>query len=118
MVEKKRTKTRYVEINVNKDNFVSRILGEKKSHDFSDIKLLRNLLSNEKARILYILKFKEPKSIYDLAKILKRDLKSVREDLKLLERFGFIEFHSKKTGKRESLVPILTIDKLQVEINI
>jgi len=118
MTEKKRIKTRYVEINVNKGSFVSKLIGGKKSHDFSDIKLFRNLLSNEKARILYALKSQNPKSIYALSKLLGRDFKSVREDIKVLERFGFIEFHSEKTGKREALKPILIIDKLQIIIDI
>jgi len=118
MAQKKKTKTRYVDINVNKENFVSKLVGAKKSHDFSDIKLLRSILSNEKARILYALKIKNPKSIYALAKLLGRDFKSVREDAKLLERFGFIEFHTEKTGKREALKPVLVINKLQIIIDI
>ena len=116
--KKQKTKIRYVDVNVSKENFVSRLTGAKKSHDFSDGKLLRNLLSNEKARILHILKTENPRSIYALAKKLKRDFKSVREDIKVLERFGFIEFHAEKTGKRESLKPVLAIDKLQIIINI
>ena len=118
MASKKRTKTRYVEVNVGSKNFVSKLIGEKKSHDFSDIKLLRNLLSNEKSRILHVLKSKNPRSIYELAKILGRDFKSVREDIKVLERFGFIEFHAEKTGNRESLKPVLVIDSLQIQIEI
>lgn len=120
MAQKKKTKTkiRYVDVNVNKENFVSKLTGTKKTHDFSDVKLLRSLLSNEKARILHVLKVEKPQSIYALAKKLKRDFKSVREDIKVLEKFGFIEFHTKKTGKRESLMPVLIIDKLQIIINI
>ena len=118
MADKKRTKTRYVDVNVNKGSFVSKLIGEKKSHDFSDVKLLRNLLSNEKARILHILKTKEPKSIYGLAKMLGRDFKSVRDDIKVLERFGFVEFHSTKTGNREAHTPNLVIDRLQIVIDI
>tara|TARA_Y100000310_G_C20537244_1_gene741448 strand:- start:284 stop:730 length:447 start_codon:yes stop_codon:yes gene_type:complete len=118
MPEKKKSKTRYVDVNVNQGNFVSKLIGGKRSHDFSDIKLLRNLLSNEKARILYALKLKKPKSIYALAKLLGRDFKSVRDDIKVLERFGFIEFHSIKTGKREALMPVLSINSLQIVINI
>jgi predicted transcriptional regulator len=112
-------KTRYVEVNVKKSNFVSKLIGEKKKdHDFSDIKLLRKILSNEKSRILYALKYEKPSSIYGLAKLLKRDFKSVREDVKLLERFGFIVFYAEKKGKRESLRPVLAIDKLQIIIDI
>ena len=118
MASKKRTKVRYVEVNVKSGNFVSKLIGEKKPHDFSDIKLLRNLLSNEKSRILYVLKSKNPKSIYQLAKILGRDFKSVRADIRVLERFGFIEFHAEKTGNRESLKPVLVIDSLQIQIEI
>ena len=101
-------------------DFIKGLMDErkKKSYDFSDIKLLRNLLSNEKSRILYALKSKNPKSIYQLAKILGRDFKSVREDVKVLERFGFIEFHAEKTGNRESLKPVLIIDRLQIQIEI
>ena len=118
MAQKKRVKTRYVEVNANEETFVSKLIREKKSHDFSDIKLLRSLLSNEKARILHILKSKQPKSIYALSKLLRRDFKSTREDVKILERFGLIEFHSEKTGKRYSLKPVLATDKLQIIINI
>ena len=119
MADKKKTKTRYIDVNVREDNFVSKLLGAgQKSHNFSDIAILRNLLSNEKARILYALKHKKPKSIYDLSKQLKRDFKSVREDLKVLEKFGFIEFHTKKTGKREALIPVLSIDKMEIVVNI
>ncbi len=114
----KKSKIRYVDINVNKGNFVSKLIGEKKVHDFSDIKLVRSLLANEKARILYTLKSKNPESIYQLAKLLGRDFKSVRLDTKLLERFGFIEFVSMKKGKRESLKPILSTEKLELVINI
>lgn len=118
MATRKKTKTRYVDINTNKSGFSAKLSGDKKNYDFSDVKLLRNLLSNEKAKILHVLKTKNPKSIYALAKELDRDFKSVREDIKILERFGFIEFHLEKTGKRESLMPVLTIDKLEIIINI
>ncbi|MDH3352936.1 MAG: hypothetical protein OEL87_00630 [Nanoarchaeota archaeon] len=118
MAPKKRTKVRYVDVNVNKSGFVSKLIRSKKSHDFSDIKILRNLLSNEKARILYVLKNTKPKSIYALAKLLGRDFKSVRDDIKVLERFGFIEFHSEKTGKRESLMPVLVVEELRIVVDI
>lgn len=118
MAQSKRTKVRYVDINVNRGGFVSKLIGGQKSFDFSDIKLLRSLLSNEKARILYTLKENKPSSIYGLAKILKRDFKSVREDIIFLERFGLIEFVFEKKGNRESLKPILATDSLQIVVNI
>ncbi len=114
----KKTKVRYVDINVSKKNFVSKLIGSEKSYDFSDIKILRGLLSNEKAKILYVLKHEKSKSIYELAKKLGRDFKSVRDDLKALERVGFIDFVLEKKGRRESLMPVLSVDSIKIIINI
>ena len=61
---------------------------KKEDFDFEALSALRRLLSNEKARLLHVIKKNRPKSIYELAKILKRDFKSVNEDIKLLQRFG------------------------------
>ena len=112
-------KTRYIDIHIKKGSFVTRFISKKnEGKDFSDLALLRKLLSNERARILAVLKQEKPKSIYHLAKILGRDFKSVREDAIFLEKFGFIEFHAGKTGKRQALIPVLVVDKLEIIINI
>jgi predicted transcriptional regulator len=118
MAQKKKINTVYVDLNATKKTFVAKLIGQKNSYDFSDIKLLRSLLSNEKARILIVIKAKNPSSIYGLSKILKRDFKSVREDIKILERFGFIDFIGEKIGRRISHRPVLTLDKLNIEIKI
>ncbi|MGK0209514.1 MAG: putative transcriptional regulator [Patescibacteria group bacterium] len=112
------SKTRYFEINTNKSGFVAKLKKEKVDQGFEDIKILRNLLSNEKARILHTLKNENPKSIYQLAKLLKRDLKSVRQDTKILEKYGFIEFVSQKQGNRVSHVPLLLIDKMELILTV
>ena len=114
----KKSKTFYVDLNANKPNLVTKIFGKKSSHDFSDIQLLRKLMSNEKARILLTIKSKKPKSIYALSKLLKRDFKSVREDVLFLDRFDLIDLVAEKSGKRESLMPILKVDKINLEIEI
>ncbi|MEK6914196.1 MAG: HTH domain-containing protein [Nanoarchaeota archaeon] len=84
----------------------------------SEINLLRQLFSNEKARLLHICKTKEPASIYELAKLLGRDFKAVRHDIKLLENFGFIELISSHKQGRERLRPIVDINELIIKINI
>ena len=100
------------------DTILKKVSTEKENYDFEALSALRRLLSNEKARLLNTIKVRKPGSIYELAKNLKRDFKSVSEDLKLLQRFGFIEYVSEKTGKRERLKPILTIDTLNIQIKI
>jgi len=90
----------------------------KKDFDFSGISALRQLLNNEKARILHVVKTEKPKSIYELAKKLNRGFKAVNDDLKLLEKFGFIDFISEKTKNRIRHRPEVVIDSLTINIKI
>lgn len=100
------------------NTFFKRLTGDSKDFDFEGLSALRKILSNEKARLLHTIKTKKPNSIYNLAKILDRDFKSVSEDIKLLQRFGFIEMISEHTGKRERLKPVLAIDTLNITVKI
>ena len=93
----------------------SRIKGEKKS---SGIIALRHLLSNEKARLLHVCKTKQPDSIYKLAKLLGRDFKAVRYDIRILEEFGLIELVSSNKNGRERLKPVVEADQLIISLNI
>lgn len=99
--------------NIFKDKKVSR-----SDYDFSGILALRKLLTPEKARILDVIKKKKPNSIYDLAKKLERNFKAVSDDLKLLERFGFIEFIEEKTKNRRRHKPVIVVDQITINLNI
>lgn len=114
-------KTRIKEITITEDrgtftSFFKRLSGDKSDFDFKGLASLRSLLSNEKARILNVIKNKNPKSIYELSRLVDRDFKSVSEDIKLLEEFGFIDLIKENTGKRERLKPVLIIDTLKIDI--
>jgi len=90
----------------------------KKPYDFSGISELRQLLSNEKARILYVIKTQEPNSIYALARELNRNFKSVSEDIKILEKFGFIRLIPEKTKNRRRFYPKIMVDEILVRVRI
>ncbi len=90
----------------------------KKDYDFSGISVLRKLLSNEKARILHVIKTQSPNSIYELAKKLGRNFKSVNEDIKLLEKFGFIDLIEEKIKKRKRFVPKIRVDKIIIHFKV
>ena len=92
-----------------------KIKGTKKQ---SGISSLRQLLSNEKARLLHICKTKQPASIYELAKLLGRDFKAVRQDIRLLEQFGFIELISSHKHGRERLRPLVDADQVIITLNL
>lgn len=95
-----------------------KIKGQKKEKDSSGISGVRQILSNEKARLLHIIKAKKPNSIYELAKLLGRDFKAVRQDVKILEDFGFIELLASNKNGRERLKPVVDIDKLVISIEL
>jgi len=100
------------------NTFFKKFTGESAEYDLEGVEALRRLLSNERAKLLHIIKIKKPNSLYSLAKIAERDFKSISEDIRLLERFGFVEMIAEKTGKRERLRPILVADNIQINIKI
>lgn len=90
----------------------------KEEYDFSGISALRQLLNNEKARILSVIKTEKPSSLYDLAKKLNRSFKSVHDDAKLLERFGFIQLTEEKVKNRTRHKPQILTDIVTIHIKI
>lgn len=121
MAQKKpRVKIREITIIQTKGAFsiFKRARGSKKEYDFSGVLALRQLLSNEKARILHVIKTQDPSSIYDLAKKLDRGFKSVNDDIKLLERFGFIELIEEKTKKRIRHKPKIIVDTVTIHLRV
>ncbi len=91
---------------------------QKSKYDFEGLAMIRKVLSKEKARLLNVIKNEKPESIYALAKILSRDFKSVSDDVKLLERLGFIELISEKSKKRKRLRPTIVIDTLTIHFKL
>jgi len=115
-----RTKTREITIKQSKGSFsiFKKSGGPKDKYDFEGIASLRQLLSNEKAKILDVIKNEKPKSIYELSKKLERNFKSVAEEVHLLERFGFIELIDEKTKNRKRYKPEIIVDNLIINIKI
>ena len=115
-----KTKTREITITESKGAFsiFKKTDISKKGYDFEGISALRQLLSNEKARILHAIKTEKPKSIYELAKKLDRGFKSVSDDIKLLERFGFIELIAEKTKNRVRHRPEIVVDTITIHLKV
>lgn len=115
-----KTKTRIINLYITPGAISSifKILrGDKSDYDFSSLEDLRKLLNNEKAKILNVIKNQNPGSLYALAKLLKRDFKSVKDDVSLLQKFGFIDLKPGSKGKRKFLKPEIAIENLQINIS-
>jgi len=84
---------------------------------FESIDALRSVLTNKRIELLRTVKKQKPGSIYELAKILGRDLKNVNEDVRLLSELGFITLEKIKTDKKRT-VPTVDYGEITMEIGI
>ena len=82
---------------------------------FDSIDSMRAMLTNNRLLILKAIREYKPKSIYELARILGRDLKNVNQDLKLLSEMGLVSLERKDTDKRR-IIPHVDYSKIFLEI--
>lgn len=82
---------------------------------FKDLETMRKAITEEKLKILRLIKEKHPGSVYELAKLLKRDAKNVANDVNYLQDLGLIELKKNKEGRSKN-IPLVNYDKILVEI--
>jgi predicted transcriptional regulator len=88
---------------------------KKESISFSNIDIMRKVLTNKRLELIKSIKKYKPKSIYQLAKIVGRDSKSVNSDIKILSNLGMVDIKSKENG-RENIVPSVEYEEIDVAI--
>jgi len=87
--------------------------------DLEGIASLRKIFSKNRIKLLLTIKTRSPKSIYELSKFLERDVKAVRKDLKILEKFELIDYLSEKKGdSKRRLRPILSTNSINITVRI
>ena len=79
---------------------------------FTSFEVFRKALTPKRLELLHIIKNQKPSSINELARMAKRDVKNVADDVKYLEQIGLIE--TKETGRKT--VPLIAYDKIALEI--
>jgi len=86
---------------------------------FSSIEAARKLLTPTRLVLLRAIRVKRPSSIYALAHLVRRDLKNVQQDLRLLEGYGLVRLGSRRRGKgRNPRAPEAMFDEIAVKIAI
>jgi len=85
---------------------------------FTSIEAARNLLTPSRLALLRAVRSSRPGSIYELAKIVDRDLKNVQDDLRLLETYGLIRMADATRSKRRVRVPQVLFDEIELKIAI
>lgn len=82
---------------------------------FESIKGFRKAITPKRVELLHITKEKHPKSIQELARLLKRDIKSVATDVRILEGLGLIDIRRKTDGRKEAM-PVVEYSRITLEI--
>ena len=74
---------------------------------FSSFEAARKIMTQERIKLLRAIKFHKPGSIYELAKILNKNIKNVSQDVHFLSEIGLVdlkESHQLKKQKKPSLI--------------
>ncbi len=85
---------------------------------FTSIEAARNFLTRERLALMRTIRTRCPGSLYELAKLAKRDFKNVQEDIRLLERHGLVRIARESRGKRKVKVPHVPFEEIALRIAI
>ena len=82
---------------------------------FENLDAMRKILTEKRLEILHAVKEGHPSSIYDLAKMLGRNITNVIDDLNYLRELGLVVLKKSKSGRTQT-VPTVDYDMIRLEI--
>lgn len=85
---------------------------------FTSLEAARNFLTRERLGLLRTIKTRRPQSIYELARMVGRDLKNVQDDIGILERHGLVRIAKRPRGTRTVKVPRVPFEAITLKIAI
>ena len=88
---------------------------ERRGYYFENLAAFRRALTEKRLEVLHVIKKERPSSVYELAKLLKRDVKNVTQDLEYLKQIGLVEIRRTKE-KQERNIPEVKYDKIDLQI--
>src|SRR3989338_1112813 len=88
----------------------------KKGLSFGSVGSFREFITPKRIELLQVIKHKHPESIYELAKLTNREIKSVVVDIKILEKYGLMDTKKVHVKGGYKVRPIFDYDKLTVDI--
>jgi predicted transcriptional regulator len=92
--------------------------GPREEIGFTSIEAARNFLTRERLALLRAIRTHHPGSLYELARIVKRDFKNVQQDITILERHGLVRVSKESRGKRKVKVPHVPFQEIALRIAI
>lgn len=80
----------------------------------SSWEVLAKIFSPSRLQILTMILTIKPKSIAELARVLKRDFKNVHSDVKFLANIGLIDL--REEGPRKTLIPVALFSEIDLPL--
>jgi predicted transcriptional regulator len=80
---------------------------------FESIEGFRKALTSKRLELLHLIKEHHPKSLQELARLSKRDIKSIVTDITILESLDLVEIERKTKGRGES-IPTVEYDAIEL----
>jgi len=83
---------------------------------FESLEAVRDFLTEKRLELWRTIRDKEPKSITDLAKLVRRDYKDVYQDVSILVTVGLVEIKKPKGATTRALKPVSLADQIQLKV--
>ncbi|MCX5786895.1 MAG: MarR family transcriptional regulator [Elusimicrobia bacterium] len=90
----------------------------KEGVNFTSIEAARNFLSPARLALLRLIKEKDPRSLYALAKLSGRSFPSVFKDIEILRKHGLVKLTRDKQSRRRSVLPRVEYDAIHLWIGV
>jgi predicted transcriptional regulator len=84
---------------------------------FESMDDVRRILTARRLDLLVAILQRRPASVTELARVVKRDLKNVSEDLAVLQQLGVVEFAPSRTHGN-ARTPVVPYDEIEVTIDL
>ena len=91
--------------------------GKKEGTYFESIHVANKFLTPQRIALLRAIKECQPESVYALAKMTKRPLKSINRDIGVLKEVGLVEVRKRKRGRWRT-TPLVNYDRINIAIEL
>lgn len=79
---------------------------------------LRRLMTSGRLSMLSAVRKGKPRSLYQLAKFMKKDIKTVATDAGILSKAGLMRLETYKEGKKTKVRPSVRMNRIRMELAI
>lgn len=87
-----------------------------KGEYFESLEAVRNFLTERRLELWRAIRDKGPKSLTELAKLVRRDYKDVHQDVAILVDAGLVDLRKSKSAKTRALTPVSLADQLEFQV--